>query len=648
MKMTARTRPVLLALFATLICLSGRSGTVLAQGIEYVKSNYTKFEFRVPMRDGKRLFTAVYVPKDSSKTYPIMLLRTPYGVKPYGVDQYRADLGPSAQFGKSGYIFAYQDVRGRHQSEGEWVNMRPQLGEQKKPTEIDESTDTWDTIDWLVRHVSSNNGKVGLSGISYPGFYTNAGMVNAHPALVACSPQAPIVDWFIGDDWHHNGAIQLSHMLGFIDTVGYPWNDPTKKIDSPEVDSPDSYDFLLRLGTLPNIAIRYKKTDLPYWKELMTHGTYDEYWKARNFRPHLKQIRPAVLTVGGWFDAENLFGAVETYRTIESNSVETKNYFVMGPWSHGGWSRGDGETLGDLRFNSKTGVFFREQIEFPFFEHFLKDQGKLNQPEAWVFETGTNVWRQYDSWPPKSATRQSLYLRAGGQISTEPPKETDQASGFDEYISDPARPVPYLDKIIKRMPGDYMTADQRHASRRPDVLVYLSDVLDADRVVSGPIDVELTVSTSGTDSDWVVKLIDVYPNDYPDPAENPTGVKMGGYQQLVRGDLFRGRFRKSFENPEPFVSNRPEVVKFTMPDVCHSFRPGHRIMIQIQSSWFPLFDRNPQTFVEIATAKESDFQKATQRVYRTSTLSSRITFPVLATPAEFSTSVKSSERTPAR
>ena len=333
MKMTARTRPVLLALIATLICLSGRSGTVLAQGIEYVKSNYTKFEFRVPMRDGKRLFTAVYVPKDSSKTYPIMLLRTPYGVKPYGVDQYRADLGPSAQFGKSGYIFAYQDVRGRHQSEGEWVNMRPQLGEQKKPTEIDESTDTWDTIDWLVRHVSSNNGKVGLSGISYPGFYTNAGMVNAHPALVACSPQAPIVDWFIGDDWHHNGAIQLSHMLGFIDTVGYPWNDPTKKIDTPEVDSPDSYDFLLRLGTLPNIAIRYKKTDLPYWKELMTHGTYDEYWKARNFRPHLKQIRPAVLTVGGWFDAENLFGAVETYRTIESNSVETKNYFVMGPWS---------------------------------------------------------------------------------------------------------------------------------------------------------------------------------------------------------------------------------------------------------------------------------------------------------------------------
>lgn len=642
--MAACIRPVLFAVCSAVISVN-LGGTAVAQGLEYVKANYTKFEFRIPMRDGKRLFTAVYVPKDSSKTYPILLHRTPYSVKPHGVDQYRTDLGPSPLFGKSGYIFAYQYVRGRHLSEGEWVNMRPFLGEKKKPDEIDESTDTWDTIDWLVRNLSSNNGRAGLSGISYPGFYTDAGMINAHPALVACSPQAPIVDWFVGDDWHHNGAIQLSHMMGFVDTVGYAWNDPEKKIDTPEIDSPDSYDFLLRLGTLSNIGARYKKADMPYWKELMTHGTYDDYWKARNVRPHLKNIRPAVLTVGGWFDAENLFGAVETYKSIETNSTETKSFFVMGPWSHGGWSRGDGETLGDLRFNSKTGVFFREQIEFPFFEHFLKDQGKLNHPEAWVFETGTNVWRQYDAWPPKSASRQSLYLRSGGQISSEPPKESE---GYDEYLSDPARPVPYLEKIVKRMPGDYMTSDQRHAARRPDVLVYQSDVLEVDRVISGPIEVELTVSTSGTDSDWVVKLIDVYPDSFPDPTENPTGVKMGGYQQLVRGDLFRGRFRKSFENPEAFVPNRPDVVKFTMPDICHAFRPGHRIMIQIQSSWFPLFDRNPQTFVDIATAKESDFQKATQRVYRTSAMASRITFPILQTPAELSPAAKSGDSKPNR
>lgn len=631
MKVTANIRSVLMALIVSLTCLHGQS-SLFGQGIEYVKANYTKFEFRIPMRDGKRLFTAVYVPKDASKTYPIMLLRTPYSLKPYGVDQYRTDLGPSPLFGKSGYIFAYQDVRGRHRSEGEWVNMRPFLTAPSDGT--DESTDTWDTIEWLVKNLSLNNGKVGLSGISYPGFYTDAGMINAHPALVACSPQAPIVDWFIGDDWHHNGAFQLSHLVGFIDTVGYPWNDPNQKVDTPEIDSPDGYDFLLKLGTLTNIGARYKKSDLPYWKELMAHGTYDDYWKARNVRPHLKNIRPAVLTVGGWFDAENLFGAVETYRNVETNSVGTKNFLVMGPWSHGGWSRGDGETLGDLRFNSKTGLHFREQIEFPFFEQMLKGEGKPNHPEAWVFETGTNVWRKYENWPPKSAVRKSLYLHAGGKIANEPPTETDAASAFDEYPSDPARPVPYVEKIVKRMPGDYMTADQRHASRRPDVLVYTSDVLESDQVISGPIEVELNVSTSGTDSDWVVKLIDVYPNDFPDPTENPTGVKMGGYQQLVRGDLFRGRFRKSFEKPEAFTPNRPDVVKFTMPDVCHAFRPGHRIMIQIHSSWFPLFDRNPQTFVDIATAKDSDFQKANQRVYRTSSMASRITFPWLATPAE--------------
>ena len=624
-----------LVLFATAI---SQPEPLAAQGLEQVKASYTKFEYRIPMRDGKHLFTAVYAPKDQAKPYPILLVRTPYGIKPYGVDQYRSDLGPSPLFGKAGYLFVYQDVRGRNASEGDFVNMRPQLVGKRGPQDIDESTDTWDTIEWLVKNLPNNNGKVGMAGVSYPGFYTSAGMIDAHPALVACSPQAPIADWFIGDDWHHNGALQLSQTLGFIESVGHPRPDPTKKSEARfDPESPDGYEFLLRLGSLPNIGTRYQKSELPYWKELMTHGSYDDYWKARNIRPHLKQIRPAVMTVGGWFDAENLFGALETYKQIETSSPSTYNILVMGPWSHGGWSKNDGESLGNVTFNSKTGPFYREQIELPFFEFYLKGIGSLKHPEAWVFETGTNVWRQYDSWPPKNVAVQSFYFHSEGRLLSEPPPTTDPSVGNDEYLSDPAKPVPYIEKITMGTASEYMTSDQRHASRRPDVLVYQSETLEQDRAVAGPIGVELTVSTSGTDSDWIVKLIDVYPNDYPDPAENPTKVKMGGYQQLVRGDLFRGKFRKSFETPEPFVPNRPEVVKFQLPDIYHVFRPGHRMMIQVQSSWFPLFDRNPQTFVDIYAAKSTDFQKATQRVFRTANMSSRINVPVLQSTSTAST-----------
>ena len=613
-------------LLCTLIVPASKAS---AQGLDVVKAAYTKYEYRIPMRDGKRLFTAVYVPKDQAKTYPILLNRTPYSCKPYGVDQYRENLGPSALFSKAGYIFVYQDVRGRWASEGEFVDMRPQLSANHGPQEIDESTDTWDTIDWLVKNVRNHNGKVGMAGISYPGFYTSAGMIDAHPALVACSPQAPIVDWFIGDDWHHNGALQLPHAFNFMAKNGHKRPEPSKKIDHKfDHETPDAYDFFLRLGPLPNADAQYYKGDVPFWNEVMKHGNYDDFWKARNLRPHLKQIRPAVMTVGGWFDAENLFGALETYKQVETSSPNTTNVLVMGPWVHGGWSGGDGETLGHVSFNAKTAVFYREQIEFPFFEFHLKGEGKAVHPEAWVFETGTNVWRQYDSWPPKNFAMRSFYLTSGGRLSSEPPKQTDAESNYDEYLSDPAKPVPYLDKVSINMAPEYMTADQRHASRRPDVLVYQTDILETDTVLSGPIEVELHVSTSGTDSDWVVKLIDVYPNDYPDPKENPTGVKMGGYQQLIRGDVFRGKFRKSFEKPEPFVPNQPDKVKFTIPDICHVFRPGHRMMVQVQSTWFPLIDRNPQTFVDIYTAKPTDFQKATQRVFRTTTMPSRITVRV--------------------
>ena len=624
---TAVSVPV--CLLAGVALFLGFSERVYAQGLEYIKANYTKYEYRIPMRDGVRLFTTVYVPKEATKTYPMMMTRTPYSVKPYGVDQYRENLGPSQQFAKSGYIFVYQDVRGRWMSEGEFVEMRPQLGNGGKPGEIDESRDTWDSIEWLIKNIPNHNGKVGMAGISYPGFYTSAGMIDAHPALVACSPQAPIVDWFIGDDWHHNGALQLPHAFNFMATQGHKRPEPTKKIDHKfDHETPDGYDFFLRLGPLPNADARYYKGDVPFWNEVMSHGNYDDFWKSRNLRPHLKDIRPAVMTVGGWFDAENLFGALETYQQIEASSPKTTNILVMGPWIHGGWSRGDGDALGHVSFNAKTAEFYREQIEFPFFEFHLKGEGKPIHPEAWVFETGTNVWRKYDSWPPKNFVPRSYYLQSGGRLTAEPPNDTDKNTGFDEYPSDPAKPVPYLEKTTTGMAPEYMTADQRHASRRPDVLVYQTDVFEQDHVVGGPIEVEFNVSTSGTDSDWVVKLIDVYPNDYPDPKENPTQVKMGGYQQLVRGDVFRGKFRKSFEKPEPFVPNQPETIKFKIPDVCHVFRPGHRLMVQVQSSWFPLIDRNPQTFVDIYTAKPSDFQKATQRVYRTAGTFSRITLPV--------------------
>ncbi|HLJ09635.1 MAG TPA: CocE/NonD family hydrolase [Planctomycetaceae bacterium] len=589
-----------------------------------LKAQYTKYEYRIPVRDGKRLFTAVYVPKDQGQTYPILLTRTPYSAKPYGADQYRETPGPSALYTKAGYIFAIQDVRGRWMSEGEFVNMRPHNPTKRGPGEIDESTDTFDTIDWLLRHVPNHNGKVGMWGISYPGFYTAAGSIDAHPALKAVSPQAPVTDWFIGDDWHHNGALILVHMFSFMSRFDRPRPAPTKKFDNPfDYGTPDGYDYFLKLGPLSDAGERFFKGEAAFWNEAMKHGTYDDFWKSRNLRPHLKDIKPAVLTVCGWYDAENLFGALEVYRNIKKNSPRTGNFLVMGPWVHGGWT-GEGSNLGDVQFNAKTAEFYREQIELPFFEHHLKGKGKSEQPEAWMFETGTNVWRKYDTWPPKNARAKSYYFHTAGRLTVEPPTESEPDQGNDEYPSDPSRPVPFVEKVAVNMVKEYMTADQRFASRRPDVVVYSTDELDEDVTIAGPIEAKLFVSTTGTDADWVVKLIDVYPDDYPDPNPNPAGVRMGGYMQLVRGDVMRGKFRNSFERPEPFAPGKPTPVKFTLQDVSHTFRSGHRIMVQVQSSWFPLVDRNPQKFVDIYTAKDYDFQKATQRVYRTRDLPSSI------------------------
>ena len=612
---------------ALILLMTTSPGPVGAQGLDYVKAHYTKYEYRIPMRDGVRLFTAVYVPKDQGQRYPIMLMRTPYGVQPYGEDAYKGDVGPSPAFGNDGYIVAYQDVRGRWMSEGEFVNMRPHLDRKTKPTDIDESTDTFDTIDWLVKHLPNHNGRVGMWGISYPGFYTAAGMIDAHPALKAASPQAPVTDWFTGDDWHHNGALFLPHAFNFLASFGRPRPQPTQQIfDRFKYGTPDGYAFFLRLGPLSNVNRLYFKDDVAFWNEMMQHGTYDEFWQARDIRRHLKGIKPAVMTVGGWYDAENLFGALETYKKVEASSPGAMNVVVMGPWRHGGWARGDGASLGPVPFSSKTSEFFREKIEFPFFQFHLKGKGTPSIPEAWVFETGTNQWRTFDTWPPRKGRPRSLFLQPHGGLGFEPPapgSSNGDAAPYDEYVSDPAHPVEYVDRIEAGMTGDYMIQDQRVASRRPDVVVYSSGDLKEDVTIAGPIQARLFVSTSGTDSDWVVKLIDVYPDDYPGGDANAP-VKFGGYQQLVRGDVLRGKFRNSLSKPEPFVPNEPTPVNFTLQDVAHTFRAGHKIMVQIQSSWFPLVDRNPQKFVNIYNARESDFQKATQRVYHNTEMPSHL------------------------
>lgn len=597
-----------------------------AQGVDYVKEHYTKREAQIQMRDGKKLFTSIYIPKDASRTYPILLNRTPYGVAPYGPSQVKANLGPSALFGKDGFIFAYQDVRGRNMSEGEFMDVRPYKPVKQGPEDIDESTDAYDTIEWLLKNVPQHNGKVGQWGISYPGFYTSMGMIDAHPALAAASPQAPVTEWFIGDDFHHNGAFYLVHAYRFYSRFGRPRPKPAVPAPAPPVRLPDAYAFFLEMGPLSNANERHFKGEIAFWNELMAHPDYDDFWKARNIRPHLRKIRPAVLTVGGWFDAEDLFGALETYRSVEVQSPGTFNVLVMGPWYHGQWAGDDGERLGHVRFGSKTSVFYRQSVEFPFFRHYLKGAEDPKLAEATVFLTGANQWKTFDAWPPRNAVRKEIYLRAGGRLAFEPPEEP---GAFDEYVSDPAKPVPYIAGQASGMTREHMVDDQRFAATRPDVLVYRSEPLAEDVTLAGPVVPKLFVSTTGTDSDWVAKLIDVYPEDAPDPEPNPAGVRMGGYQQLVRGECMRGRYRNGFDRPEAFTPGKTERVEYPMPDVYHTFKKGHRIMVQIQSSWFPLVDRNPQTFVNIYAARPEDFRKATQRVYCSRGAASSVAVQVL-------------------
>ncbi len=608
-----------IAIFLPVVALPQNDKEQIQRDSLYILEHYEKREVQIPMRDGVKLFTSVYSPKDKSQRYPIMLNRTPYSVRPYG-EGVRPQLGPSMLFAKEKFIFIYQDVRGCYMSEGVFENMRPQIAKKKSKRDIDESTDTYDTIEWLVKNIPNNNGKVGMWGISYPGFYTAVGTIDAHPALVAASPQAPIADWFIGDDFHHHGAFFLPHAFNFFASFGLPRPKPTTQRNARfHHGTPDGYRFFLEeIGPLKNANEKFLKGRVAFWNDIIEHPNYDEFWQARNLLPHLKNIKPAVMTVGGWFDAEDLYGPLKIYRQIEKSSSGAFNVLVMGPWRHGGWARDDGSTLGNVFFadNPPPSYFYQENIELPFFLHYLKGKAKPDLPEAYVFETGVNKWRRFKTWPPQGLQPQNLYLAENGKLVMTPEGVTTNVSSFDEFISDPAKPVPFTETITTNMTIEYMTDDQRFAARRPDVLVYQTEPLAENVTLAGAMMANLWVSTTAGDADWVVKLIDVYPDDHPNFPHNPEHIKMGGYQQMVRSEVFRGRFRNSYEKPEPFVSNEIFKISFELQDVLHTFKAGHRIMVQVQSTWFPLVDRNPQKWVDnIFKAEAEDFVKATHRVY---------------------------------
>lgn len=614
---------------AILLLFAGTSGFAQLSDSAYVRQNYTKIERNIPMRDGIKLFTAIYIPKDKNQKYPFMINRTPYTVAPYGEDKYKTTLGPSPLFLREGFIFVYQDVRGKWMSEGEFVDVRPHIDQKKNKKDIDESSDTYDTIDWLIKNIPSNNGKAGIYGISYPGFYSTAALPGAHKGLKAVSPQAPVTDWFLGDDFHHNGAFMLADAFSFYSSFGVPRPKPITPDKGPKpfkYSIADNYRFYLGLGALKNAKQKYFGDSIKFWNDLMAHGTYDQFWKNMNIRPHLKGVKPAVLVVGGFFDAEDAYGALHTYKAIENQNPGAKNNLVMGPWFHGGWSRGTGESFGDIDFGQATSTSYQKNLEFPFFMQYLKDAADAKLAEANIFVTGSNEWKAFETWPPKNTENKMLYFQPEGLLSFEKPTATNS---FNQYESDPSAPVPYQDGVQARRTREYMIDDQRFAARRPDVQVFQTAVLTEDLTLAGPLTANLVVSTTGTDADYVVKLIDVYPEDALPMEPNPKNIIMGGYQMMVRGEVMRGKFRNSFEKPEPFIPGQITKVDYSIPDVAHTFKKGHRIMIQVQNSWFPLVDRNPQVFTDIYHAADSDFQKATHRIYHDANNASAVSVTVL-------------------
>ncbi len=597
-----------------------------------IKDNYNKYEYRIPMRDGVTLFTAVYVPKDTTEKYPILMMRTPYSIEPYGTDSYPGSLGPSEYFAEERYIFVYQDVRGRFMSEGTFLNVTPHIRSKKSPENIDNSTDTYDTVEWLLNNIKNHNGRVGLWGISYPGFYVSSGIIDTHPAIKCASPQAPIADWFIGEDAHHYGAFALLAQFNFFEVFGPVRPELTEQLPELKIyPVNDAYNFFLDAGPVNEMDDRYFNGEVPFWDSLMVHDTYDEFWKRRNILPNLNNIKCAVMTVCGWYDAENLYGSINTYKSIETNNPEIYNIFIAGPWIHGGWARTPGNKLGDINFGDSTSYYYRQEIELKFFNYFLKDKEELELPEVLVFETGTNGWKTYESWPPDNSHYESLYFHEDKGLKFTMPEST--GFQYDEYISDPDNPVPYTSlfqnaKVFYNR--EYMIEDQRFAASRPDVVYYQTDILEEDITVCGPVQADLYISTTGTDADWIVKIIDVFPGEVVslDWPRNPEKT-MGGYQMLVRGEILRGKFRNSCEKPEPHTPGKVERISFKLQDINHTFRKGHRIMVQVQSSWFPIFDRNPQKFCDIYSAGEKDFQKATQRIYRSRNYPSNVILKIL-------------------
>jgi putative CocE/NonD family hydrolase len=565
---------------------------------DFIRNNYVKKEFHIPMRDGVKLFTSVYIPKDSLQPYPIIMERTPYSVAPYGEDKLKRRLGPNPLFIQERYIFVYQDVRGRYKSEGEFMEMTPSVDNKKDNTQVDESTDTWDTIEWLLKNIPNNNGKVGVYGISYPGFYATASLPNAHPAIKAVSPQAPVTDEFDGDDVNHRGAFFLMDNFSFENFFDAPRDGPRERNPpvNTELDIKDVFDFYLKTGALHNYNDLYFHNQAKIWNEYLEHSTKDEYWQARNIRSHLTNIRPATLVVGGWFDAEDLFGALNTYKSIEQQNKNNDNRLVMGPWSHGAWGAKTWDHFAGYHFGTNLNTKY-QQLEFDFFNHYLKGKNNFNAGEATVFITGSNEWKTLDAWPPQELKKETWWLNENHQLLLQQAK----THGMDEYISDPDDPVPYINEKSADRIDEYMAADQTFASQRKDVVYYESEPLKNNITVLGPLTANLYVSTSGTDADFIVKVVDVLPGT--------------NAQQLVRAEVLRGKFRNSFEKPEAFVPNQPTEIKLQLNDVAHTFLKGHKVMIQIQSSWFPLVDRNPQQFINIPTANDSDFKKATIRIY---------------------------------
>ena len=599
-----------------------------AQNENYVKENYTKIDTTIVMRDGIKLYTIIYVPKDSSQRYPILIQRTPYSVWPYGSSNYPPGIMPG-KMQKEKYIYVKQDVRGRHMSEGINEEVTPYIVNKKSNKDVDESSDTYDTIDWLLKFLKNHNGRVGLFGISYPGFYATASLPGAHPAIKAVSPQAPVTDEFAGDDVNHNGAFFLLDNFRFMEAYDRPRDGPIYYYKIP-LFSPthyaDAYKFFLDMKTIKETnGPNYFNGKGKYWNEYLANDIYNSYWRSRNIRQHLKNITIPTLVVGGWFDAEDLFGALRTYEAIEKQSPGNKNFLVMGPWTHGAWAAAEWKEFGTHQFGTDVNKYFQDSIEMAFFNYYLKDKGNFNASEATMFETGTNQWKHFNQWPPVNTMPKNFYF---GPNNTLLNNKNTALKSYSEYVSDPAKPVPYTSGIHAGRNDEYMIEDQRFAAIRPDVLVFESDTLTDDMTIAGPIVADLFVSITGSDADFIVKLIDVLP-EYEKNIDKKPGTTMAGMQRLVRAEVIRGKFRNNLSKPEPFVPGKVAEIKFALNDALHTFKKGHRIMVQVQSSWFPLVDRNPQKFLRIPEATESDYQKATIKIFHDATNSSKIILPVM-------------------